>query len=64
MIFSAGPRNCIGQKFAVLEMKSMVSKVLRNFEISVDPDYKEPILIAELILRPDNGLVLNFKPRK
>lgn len=41
----------------------MVSKVLRNFEISVDKDYKEPILIAELILRPENGLVLNFKSR-
>lgn len=44
-------------------MKSMVSKVVRNFELSVDPDYKEPILIAELILRPENGLILNFKPR-
>lgn len=31
--FSAGPRNCIGQKFALLEIKSVVSKVVRTFEI-------------------------------
>nr|XP_036231701.1 uncharacterized protein LOC106622644 [Bactrocera oleae] len=31
--FSAGPRNCIGQKFALLEIKTVVSKVVRTFEI-------------------------------
>lgn len=31
--FSAGPRNCIGMKFAQLEIKTVVSKIIRNFEI-------------------------------
>lgn len=62
--FSAGPRNCIGQKFAVLELKSMISKVLRHYELGVDPSYNKPVLIAELILRPENGIVLNLKRRK
>ncbi|XP_073813302.1 cytochrome P450 4e2-like [Musca autumnalis] len=31
--FSAGQRNCIGQKFALLEIKTAVSKIVRNFEI-------------------------------
>ena len=31
--FSAGPRNCIGQKFAQLEIKTVVSKIVRNFQI-------------------------------
>ncbi|XP_061388492.1 cytochrome P450 4e2-like [Musca vetustissima] len=31
--FSAGLRNCIGQKFALLEVKTAVSKIVRNFEI-------------------------------
>lgn len=60
---SAGFRNCIGQKFALLEIKSLVSKVLRYFEVAVDPAYKEPLLIAEVILKPENGIALNFKPR-
>ncbi|XP_022229687.2 uncharacterized protein LOC111079011 [Drosophila obscura] len=31
--FSAGPRNCIGQKFALLQIKTVVSKMIRNFEV-------------------------------
>ncbi|KAH8321574.1 hypothetical protein KR074_009617 [Drosophila pseudoananassae] len=31
--FSAGPRNCIGQKFALLEIKTVVSKIIRNFKV-------------------------------
>ncbi|KAH8252871.1 hypothetical protein KR032_002334 [Drosophila birchii] len=31
--FSAGPRNCIGQKFAMLEIKTVVSKIVRNFQV-------------------------------
>lgn len=30
VLFSAGPRNCVGQKFALLEMKSTISKILRH----------------------------------
>lgn len=61
--FSAGSRNCIGQKFAILEMKSMLSKLVRNFEIAVDASYKEPLLAVELVSKPQNGVVLNFKKR-
>lgn len=63
--FSAGPRNCIGQKFATYEMKSILSKILRNFEVTAtDECYKRPILSAELILRPENRISFYFKPRK
>ncbi|GAB0099269.1 Cytochrome P450 [Sergentomyia squamirostris] len=61
--FSAGLRNCVGQKFAVLEMKSIATKVVRNFELSVADNYKGPILMAELILRAENGVHLKIKSR-
>nr|AQM57038.1 cytochrome P450 CYP4DJ1 [Sogatella furcifera] len=32
--FSAGPRNCIGQKYAMLQMKTVISTVLRHFRLS------------------------------
>ncbi|XP_055711730.1 cytochrome P450 4d10-like [Phlebotomus papatasi] len=62
--FSAGPRNCIGQKYAILEMKSIAAKIVKNFELSVHEDYKKPILMAEIVLRPENGVHLKFKVRE
>ncbi|XP_023213652.1 cytochrome P450 4C1-like, partial [Centruroides sculpturatus] len=36
--FSAGPRNCLGFKLAMVEMKTILANVLRNFKVySLDP---------------------------
>ncbi|EDV45580.1 uncharacterized protein Dere_GG12913 [Drosophila erecta] len=59
--FSAGPRNCIGQKFAMLEMKSTVSKLLRHFELL--PLGPEPRHSMNIVLRSANGVHLGLKPR-
>lgn len=62
--FSAGPRNCIGQKFAMYEIKSIVSKILRNYEISLTESSEAfPVLSAELILRPESSIMFRLKPR-
>lgn len=59
--FSAGSRNCIGQKFAMLEMKSTISKIILHFELL--PQGEEPIPLMELILRSMNGIQLGLKRR-
>lgn len=59
--FSAGVRNCIGQKFAMLEVKSAVLKVLRHFELLHVGD--EPDICSELVLRTKNGVQLGLVPR-
>ncbi|XP_037960747.1 cytochrome P450 4d1 isoform X1 [Teleopsis dalmanni] len=62
--FSAGPRNCIGQKFAMLEIKTVVANVLRNFEVEFVGNAEiPPMLIAELILRPKDPLMFKMTPR-
>uniref|UniRef100_A0A1Y9GKX3 Uncharacterized protein n=1 Tax=Anopheles arabiensis TaxID=7173 RepID=A0A1Y9GKX3_ANOAR len=61
--FSAGPRNCIGQKFAVAEIKSLVSKLLRNYEILPPVGQYDETFIAELILRPEKGIYVRLQPR-
>jgi len=61
--FSAGPRNCIGQKFALLEEKTMLSYILRHYRLR-SLDKREDInLIMELIMRPENGIRLSITPR-
>lgn len=59
--FSAGARNCIGQKFAMLEMKSIVSIILRHFELL--PVGEEPVICIDMVLRTNNGVQLGLKPR-
>ncbi|XP_059222868.1 cytochrome P450 4d1 isoform X5 [Stomoxys calcitrans] len=62
--FSAGPRNCIGQKFAMLEIKTVLANVLRHYEVDYAGNKdEEPLLIAELILRTKDPLMFKIKPR-
>ncbi|GBN46917.1 Cytochrome P450 4C1 [Araneus ventricosus] len=61
--FSAGPRNCIGQRFAMLEEKVVISNILRHFRIqSLDPRDKFHIKM-EFTLRPAQPVRLQFIPR-
>ncbi|XP_069699703.1 cytochrome P450 4C1-like [Periplaneta americana] len=61
--FSAGPRNCVGQKFALLEEKTVLSYMLRNFKWSSLDEVEDIKLVAELVLRPENGIRLKITKR-
>ena len=50
--FSAGPRNCIGQKFALLEMKTVVTNVIRSFKVTSLVPKEEMRYGLEVVLRP------------
>ncbi|XP_050086155.1 cytochrome P450 4d2-like [Anopheles aquasalis] len=61
--FSAGSRNCIGQKFALNELKTVLAKVLRECKVELpDPNFV-PKMKLELILKPVDGMYLRFIPR-
>ncbi|KAB1257728.1 Cytochrome P450 4V2 [Camelus dromedarius] len=61
--FSAGPRNCIGQKFAIMEEKTILSCILRHFWVESNQKREELGLAGELILRPSNGIWVKLKRR-
>ncbi|NP_001106223.1 cytochrome P450 CYP4G25 [Bombyx mori] len=62
--FSAGPRSCVGRKYAMLKLKVILSTILRNFRvISVlkESDFK---LQADIILKRAEGFQVRLQPRK
>ncbi|KAG8237919.1 hypothetical protein J437_LFUL017819 [Ladona fulva] len=62
--FSAGSRNCIGQKFAMQEAKTVVATVLQNYRVEAVDAPEDLILLSELILRSEKGINLRLYPRK
>lgn len=62
--FSAGPRNCIGQKFAIMEEKVILSTILRNFHVKALDQRENIVLLNEVVLRPRDGIRLCLTSKK
>ena len=62
--FSAGPRNCIGQRFAQMELKVILAKFIRNYHIKTHDHRDKLEIVGELVLRSRNGLKVQLIPRK
>ncbi|XP_054711577.1 cytochrome P450 4c3-like [Uloborus diversus] len=62
--FSAGPRNCIGQRFATFEAITVMATILRKFCIKSRDHLDKVHIVDELVLRSDNGLYMTFEPRR
>jgi len=61
--FSAGPRNCIGQRFAMMEEKVVLSSILRRFRVESVNNLSRMTFHAELILRSKNGIKVKLYGR-
>ncbi|XP_015118985.1 cytochrome P450 4C1 [Diachasma alloeum] len=61
--FSGGLRNCIGQKFALLEAKIVLAEILRKWRVKSRENHDNIKLYNDIILRPHEGIFMNFYPR-
>lgn len=59
MPFGAGPRRCIGNVFALLEMQVAIAKILTRYRLSLT-DTREPELEFLFTARLKNPLAVNF----
>lgn len=62
--FSAGPRSCVGRKYAMLKLKVLLSTILRTYRIKsslTEYDFK---LQADIILKRTDGFRIEIEPRQ
>lgn len=62
--FSAGPRSCVGRKYAMLKLKVILSTIFRQFRVYSDLKEEDFRLQADIILKREEGFQIRLEPRK
>ncbi|MCY7351069.1 MAG: cytochrome P450 [Cytophagaceae bacterium] len=60
--FGGGPRLCIGNNFALMEMQLLLAILVRQFDFSLATAHQEVHPHASVTLRPKGELLLNVTP--
>jgi len=60
--FGGGPRQCIGDHFAMIEMKIIIASIIKRFRLTLVPDFKVE-LAPTTTLRPRFGMEMELLPR-
>ncbi|KAJ8949882.1 hypothetical protein NQ318_010516 [Aromia moschata] len=61
--FSAGPRNCIGQRYAILELKAVLCGILRKFFMEPVDKPSDMSFHCDMVLRPRTAVRIKFVPK-
>jgi len=61
--FGGGPRLCIGQQFAYMEMQLVLAELIRQFEIEL-VENQDIDMLPLVTLRPKNGILVRLKNRE
>ena len=59
--FGGGPRICIGQNMAIMQMLLVIVAIVRRYDFQLDPD-REIGMRAMMILRPDGPIRMKVAP--
>ncbi|KAH7978890.1 hypothetical protein HPB49_007240 [Dermacentor silvarum] len=61
--FSAGPKNCLGQKFVMMEIKIVLVKILSKFTVESTRPLQELEMTFDISLKAKGGLPVLFRKR-
>jgi cytochrome P450 len=60
--FGGGPRLCIGNNFALMEMKLILARMVNRYEFNLAPG-QEVRPLPLITLRPENGIRIEVRKR-
>lgn len=61
--FSTGLRNCVGQRYALLLLKVVLTKIIKNFIIHPVTEREEVFFIPDIVLRSVDPVKIRFELR-
>ncbi|PIN00563.1 Cytochrome P450 CYP4/CYP19/CYP26 subfamily [Handroanthus impetiginosus] len=61
--FAAGPRNCVGQSFALMEAKIILAMLISRFNFTISENYRHAPVVV-LTMKPKHGVQVYMKPLK
>lgn len=61
--FSIGPRSCLGQSLAMVELKTIIAHLCRNYKLRPNKDAITPIPMMLLTVKP-HEVLLDFERRQ
>ncbi|XP_011164534.2 uncharacterized protein LOC105199238 [Solenopsis invicta] len=59
--FGEGPRNCIGMRLGTLQTAMGLLTILRDYEVALNPSWKNPVDHRSVFNQPPTGFLFNFK---
>jgi cytochrome P450 len=60
--FGLGGRRCVGEDFAMLELRAVLARMLQRFRVSVDPTHRV-VARPQLTLKPAHGVRVRLEVR-
>jgi len=61
--FSAGPRQCVGQNMALLIGKVLMTLIIKNFNVTLDPKYRLQMTAGMRGYSPKNPMKFTLSPK-